>query len=208
MNEDILQQGLQLLLQLPKLEQRVSIHVLGWQKDLFILTNLPYISEKPVKLKSDDNCIIRFLRGDDAYGFQTSIISMQFFPASLIFFKYPEHVGKIPFRKSKRFKLNIPAKLLDPQNVHRYDGEVCDISETGCRIKIAEISENFSAVGSRLYLTFNILEKSIETDCMLRNAQRIDDALYVGLEFSSISEANRETIVAFISMLSHVISCP
>ncbi len=177
MNEDILQQGLQLLLQLPKLEQRVSIHVLGWQKDLFILTNLPYISEKPVKLKSDDNCIIRFLRGDDAYGFQTSIISMQFFPASLIFFKYPEHVGKIPFRKSKRFKLNIPAKLLDPQNVHRYDGEVCDISETGCRIKIAEISENFSAVGSRLYLTFNILEKSIETDCMLRNAQRIDDAL-------------------------------
>ena len=170
--------------------------------------NVLYINEKPVKLKSDDNYIIRFLRGDDAYGFQTSIISMQFFPASLIFFKYPEHVDKIPFRKSKRFKLNIPAKLLNPQNVHKYDGEVCDISETGCRIKIAEISEDFPAVGSRLYLTFNILEKSIETDCILRNARGMDDALYAGLEFSSISQANRETIVAFIGMLSHVISSP
>jgi hypothetical protein len=95
MIDTICHPGLQLLLQLPKLEQRVSIFVLGWQKDLFLLTNLPYLNEKPVKLKSEDNCIIRFLKGDDAYGFQTSIISVQFFPAPLIFFKYPAHVDKI-----------------------------------------------------------------------------------------------------------------
>ena len=94
--------GLQLLLQLPKLEQRVSIFVLGWQKDLFLLTNLPYLNEKPVKLKSEDNCIIRFLKGDDAYGFQTSIISVQFFPAPLIFFKYPATCRQNTFPKVEK----------------------------------------------------------------------------------------------------------
>ena len=206
MIDDICHPGLQLLLQLPKLEQRVSIFVLGWQKDLFLLTNLPYLNEKPVKLKSEDNCIIRFLKGDDAYGFQTSIISVQFFPAPLIFFKYPAHVDKIPFRKSKRFKLNIPAKLLNPLDVQTYDAEVSDISESGCRIRIMDMEEDFFAAGSRLYLTFNILEKGVEADCVLRNARKLDDALFLGMEFSSISKTNQDTIAAFIEMLTRVIS--
>jgi c-di-GMP-binding flagellar brake protein YcgR len=208
MSDEVLNQGLQLLLQLPKLDRRVSIYVLGWQKDSFILTNLPYINEKPVKLKSDDNCIIRFLRGDDAFGFQTSIISVQFFPAPLIFFKYPQLVDKIPFRKSKRFKLNIPAKLLNPEDIQRYDCEVGDISETGCRIKLPEMDEDLFPTGSRLYITFNVLEKGVEADCILRNARKMDDALYLGLEFSSISQSNRDVVISFIDMLSRVVSSP
>ncbi|HMK56888.1 MAG TPA: flagellar brake protein [Dissulfurispiraceae bacterium] len=208
MSEDIFQPGQQLLLQLPKLDRRVGLYVIGWQKDQFFITNLPYVDEKPLKLKSEDNCIVRFLKGDDAYGFQTSIISVQFFPAPLIFFKYPGHVDKIPFRKSRRFKLNIPAKLLNPVDVQTYDAEVCDISETGCRIKLSEMEEDFFAVGSRMFLTFHILEKGVEADCILRNARKTDGSLYVGLEFSSISQSYRDAIASFIDMISRVISSP
>jgi c-di-GMP-binding flagellar brake protein YcgR len=204
MNGEILHPGLPLLLQIPKLDRRVNIFVVGWQKDAFLLTNLPYINEKPVKLKSEDNCIIRFLKGDDAYGFQTSIISVQFFPAPLIFFKYPVNVDKIPFRKSKRFKLNINAKLLNPQEVHTFNVEVSDISETGCRLRVTNQDEESFPVGTRYYLTFNILEKGIEADCVLRNVRKLDDALYLGMEFSTISKSNQETIAAFINMLTRV----
>jgi len=203
-SSDLFKPGLPLLLQLPKLEQRVGIYVLGWQKDFFLLTNLPYLNEKPVKLKSEDVCIIRFLRDDDAFGFQTSIISVQFFPAPLIFFKYPTGIDKTPFRKSKRFRLNIPAKLLNPQNVMTYDVELCDVSETGCRVKLPNMDEDAFPVGTRLYLTFNILEKGIEADCVLRNVRRMEDSLYLGMEFSDISQGNRETIAAFIEMLSRM----
>ncbi|HMK59979.1 MAG TPA: flagellar brake protein [Dissulfurispiraceae bacterium] len=208
MSEDILQQGQQLLLQLPKLDRRVGLYVIGWHKDQFVITNLPYVDEKPLKLKTEDNYIIRFLKGDDAYGFQTSIISVQFFPAPLIFFRYPVHVDKIPFRKSRRFRLNIPAKLLNPADVQTYDAEVSDISETGCRIKLAEMDEDFFSVGSRLFLTFHILEKGVEADCILRNARKIDSSLYLGLEFASISQSYRDAIISFIDMLSKAISAP
>ncbi len=208
MSDELFNHSLPLLLQVPKLDRRVNISVIGWQKDLFLLTNLPYINEKPVKLKVEDNCIIRFLRGDDAYGFQTSIISVQFFPAPLIFFKYPLNIDKTPFRKSKRFRLNIAAKLLNPQDVHNYDVEIADISETGCRVKVNNGEEVAPPAGTRFYLTFNILEKGIEADCILRNVRSLDDALFLGMEFTSISKTNRETIAAFIEMLSRVISNP
>ncbi len=208
MSNELFNHSLPLLLQVPKLDRRVNISVIGWQKDLFLLTNLPYINEKPVKLKVEDNCIIRFLRGDDAYGFQTSIISVQFFPAPLIFFKYPLNIDKTPFRRSKRFRLNIAAKLLNPQDVHNYDVEIADISETGCRVKVNNLEEEAPPAGTRFYLTFNILEKGIEADCILRNVRRLDDALFLGMEFTSISKTNRETIAAFIEMLSRVITNP
>ncbi len=206
MSSELFNPGLPLLLQVPKLEERVGIYVLGWQKDLFLLTNLPYLNDKPLKLKSEDSCIVRFLKGDDAYGFQASIISVQFFPAPLIFFKYPHNINKTSFRKSKRFKLNIAGKLLNPQDVLNYDVELCDVSESGCRLKIKGEEEETFAVGARFYLTFNILERSVEADCILRNTRKMEDSLFLGMEFSEISSGHEETITAFIDMLSRVIS--
>jgi c-di-GMP-binding flagellar brake protein YcgR len=208
MNEDLFYPGLPLLLQLPKLEQRVHIAVVGWQFEQFLLTNLPYINKRPVKLKNDDNCIIRFLKGDDAYGFQTSIISVQFFPAPLIFFNYPLTADKMPFRKSKRFRLSIPAKLLNSPTVQKFDVDISDISDTGCQIRITDIGEDAFTLGTRLYLTFNILEKAIEADCLLRNVRQADHFLLLGMEFANLSTANKDLIAAFIDMISKVSGTP
>jgi c-di-GMP-binding flagellar brake protein YcgR len=196
--------GLPLLLQLPKIEQRMHIYVIGWQTELFLLTNMPYVNERPAKLKSDENCIIRFLKGDDAYGFQTSVVSVQFFPAPLIFFKYPATVDIMPFRKSKRFRLSIPAKILNPATVHKFDVNISDISATGCQLMLPKRPESAFEPGTKFYLTFNILEKAIEADCVLRNVRQIDETLVLGLEFSSISTANKDLIGAFIEMISRV----
>jgi c-di-GMP-binding flagellar brake protein YcgR len=196
--------GLPLLLQLPKLEQRVHIRVLGWQAEMFLLTNLPYINERPIKLKSEDNCIIRFLKGDDAYGFGTSVISMQFFPAPLMFFKYPTSVDVMPFRKSKRFRLNIPAKILNPATVHKIDVIISDISSTGCQLALTGQPDFEFASGGKFYLTFNILEKGMEADCIVRNIRQTDDTVLIGMEFSNISASNRNLIGAFIEMISNV----
>lgn len=208
MNEELFQPGLSLLLQLPKLEKRVHIFVVGWQTEQFLLTNLPYLNERPIKLKNDDNCIIRFLKGDDAYGFQTSIISVQFFPAPLIFFKYPMSVDKMPFRKSKRFRLSISAKLLNPESVQKFDVDISDISDSGCQLRVTNVGEDAFVLGSRLYLTFNILEKGIEADCVLRNVRPADNSLVLGLQFLNLSPANKELICAFIDMISKVSNTP
>jgi c-di-GMP-binding flagellar brake protein YcgR len=208
MNEELFQPGLSLLLQLPKLEQRVHIFVVGWQTEQFLLTNMPYLNERPIKLKNDDNCIIRFLKGDDAYGFQTSIISVQFFPAPLIFFKYPMSVDKMPFRKSKRFRLSIAAKLLNPESVQKFDVDISDISDSGCQLRVTNVGEDTFVLGSRLYLTFNILEKGIEADCVLRNVRPADNSLVLGLQFINLSPSSKDLICAFIDMISKVSNTP
>jgi c-di-GMP-binding flagellar brake protein YcgR len=196
--------GLPLLLQLPKIEQRMHIHVIGWQTELFLLTNMPYVNERPVKLKTDEHCIIRFLKGDDAYGFETSVISVQFFPAPLIFFKYPSTVDIMAFRKSKRFRLSIPAKILNPVTVHKFDVNISDISSTGCQVTLPGRPDLVFEPGTKFYLTFNILEKGIEADCLLRNVRQIDETLVLGMEFSNISPASKDLILAFIDMISRV----
>jgi c-di-GMP-binding flagellar brake protein YcgR len=204
MSKVLFNPGLPLLLQLPKLEQRMPIFVIGWQTELFLLTNLPYVNERPLNLRADDNCIIRFLNNDNAYGFQTSVISVQFFPAPLVFFKYPAEVNKMPFRKSKRFKMSIPAKILNPMTVQKIDATICDISDTGCRLEIKNLPEHIFEPGHRFYLTFNILEKSIESDCVLRNIRNIDESLLLGFEFVNMSPANKDMICSFIEMISKV----
>ena len=204
MSEVLFYPGLPLLLQIPWIEQRISIFVVGWQTELFLLTNMPYLNERPVKLKVDERCIIRFLKGDDAYGFQTSIVSVQFFPAPLIFFKYPSKVDKMPFRKSKRFRLSIPAIILNPQTVQKYDVSVSDISSTGCQIVFKDAPETALELGSRFFLTFNILEKGIEADCILRNCRPSEGVFVLGMEFTNISPSNKDAIDAFIDMISKV----
>jgi c-di-GMP-binding flagellar brake protein YcgR len=204
MSKALFYPGLPLLLQLPKIEQRLHIHVVGWQTELFLLTNLPYVNERPVKLRSDENCIIRFLKGDDAYGFQTAVISVQFFPAPLIFFKYPVSVDIMPFRKSKRFRLSIPAKILNPLTVQKFDVNISDISSTGCRLAMTGNPGFTFEVGSRYYLTFNILEKGIEADCVLRNIRQSDETLLLGMEFQNMAPANKDLIGAFIEMISRM----
>jgi hypothetical protein len=53
--------------------------------DVFLLQTF-LCQRKTGQAQTDETCIIRFLKDDDAYGFQTSVISVQFFPAPLIFF--------------------------------------------------------------------------------------------------------------------------
>jgi c-di-GMP-binding flagellar brake protein YcgR len=208
MSEVLFYPGLPLLLQIPFIEQRINIFVIGWQTELFLLTNMPYLNERPIKLKSDENCIIRFLKGDDAYGFQTSVVSIQFFPAPLIFFKYPVTVNKMPFRKSKRFRLSIPAKILNPQTVQTFDATITDISSTGCQIAVKSGIENKFELGERFFLTLNILEKGIEADCIMRNLRQSEENFLFGMEFASISPASKDLINAFIDMISKVTSTP
>jgi c-di-GMP-binding flagellar brake protein YcgR len=204
MSKTLFHPGLPLLLQLPKLEDRVHIQVIGWQAGQFLLTNLPYINERPIKLKSDENCIIRFLKGDDAYGFQTSVISVQFFPAPLIFFKDPASVDKMPFRKSKRFRLSIEAKILNPSTIEKLDVTILDISATGCKLSLPNRPDYGFEIGGMFYLTFNILEKAMQADCILRNISEAGDSLLLGMQFSNISIATKNLIEAFIDMISKV----
>ena len=76
----------------------------------FVLATSPHL--RKVELCSKDDCVIRFLKEGSAFGFQTAMLIKQQYPLPMIFLKYPEDVRSMPFRKTKRVKTNIQAKLL------------------------------------------------------------------------------------------------
>lgn len=184
-------------------EDKVLITLIGWDERAFLLVKNPLL--KSFRLTSNDDCVIRFVKDGIAYGFKTNMLSMQYSPVPMIFFKYPENIKSMPFRKSKRVKTNIPAKVLKREEGNQFttiDTKVIDLSETGCLIET--ISNNTTDSIDRddnFFVNFLIFDKSIELDCLIKNVRQKDNLTLFGLEFMSISDSVRENIASFINMI-------
>jgi len=193
--------GLPLSLEIPKEKGCVRIHVVGWEQSQYFIAKLPSSRQKPVKLKSKDRCLIRFLKDDTAFGFETEVISIQFYPVSLVFFKYPEEIETVAFRVCKRFKTNIPAKLLDSKQVTVTQVVIEDISEKGCLLKVlADEKVNFAA-DTIHHLTFRVLETTLENiNCLIKNQHTRNNYQMLGVEFCESPEKQLATLQSFICL--------
>jgi c-di-GMP-binding flagellar brake protein YcgR len=203
MLDDKFHVGLKLWLELNNGADKMSMSLVGWDKGTFILAKSTQL--KSFKIASDDDCVIRFVKDGVAYGFQTNMLSMQYHPTPLIFLKYPQDIKSMSFRKSSRIKTNIPARFLKEKGSGEFittDARVVDLSETGCRIEVLE--ENFEAIelNKSCYLTFLVLDKSIELDSVARNALKKDGKYLLGVEFGALGAGVRETLSSFIAMFN------
>ncbi|MGO9015387.1 MAG: PilZ domain-containing protein [Dissulfurispiraceae bacterium] len=203
MTDDNFHVGLKLSLEVNKSYDRIDMFVAGWVRGAFVLATSPHL--RKVELCSKDDCVIRFLKEGSAFGFQTAMLIKQQYPLPMIFLKYPEDVRSMPFRKTKRVKTNIQAKLLKQKGEKEFitdDARIVDISETGCLLEISESKFNQTEVNSNYFLTFMILDKSLEIDCVVRG-NRISKGNYLlGSEFSDLSDDTRELLKSFVSMFT------
>lgn len=197
--------GMPLSVEIAKNRSCVTTRLIGWEKDAYIIMRYPYLNEKPVNLKSKTNCIVRFVKDGIAYGFTSEVLSLQFHPAPLIFLKYPANIESMPFRGSKRFKTIISAKLkvLQKDKPILADATIIDISDSGCGINIPSDKNTGFETGNRCYLTFMIMDKGVEVDCIIKNFNEIKGNYVVGLEFVNVSPSNKEVISFYLAMLKN-----
>ncbi len=184
-------------------DDKMLITLVGWDERVFLLAKNPLL--KSMKLTSSDDCVIRYVKDGIAYGFKTNMLSMQYSPLPMIFFKYPDNIKSMPFRKSKRVKTNIPARLLKKEEGNQFttlDARLIDLSETGCLVEASSdgVKEGLDK-NDTFFVNFKIFDRSIELDCIVKNIRQIDDTIHFGSEFVTISEGIRETIGSFISMI-------
>jgi c-di-GMP-binding flagellar brake protein YcgR len=191
----------QALLLASKRHNNIWTHLIGWEDNSFIIAQMPYIEGKPIDLNVNDNCMVRFIKDDNAFGFETEVIHVQYHPSPLLFFKYPSVIKKLPFRKHKRLKVNIPARLY-------YDGGpavealVADISEGGCLLKV--LTDNVKEFGAdkNRRLTFSILNTTLERlDISVKNTHIHENMEMLGVEFNNISPENLKIIKSFLDIL-------
>lgn len=203
MLDDKFHVGLKLWLELNNGADKMPMSLVGWDNGTFILSKSTQL--KSLKIASDDDCVIRFVKDGVAYGFQTNMLSMQYHPTPLIFLKYPQDIKSMSFRKASRIKTNIPARFLKDKGSGEFiaaDARVVDLSETGCRIEVLEENFEVSDLNKSCYLTFLVLDKSIEMDCVAKNAQKKDSRYLLGVEFETLGNGVRETLSSFIGMFN------
>ncbi len=212
MEKDIFSAGLNLSFAIDGRNERVWATLMGWKKNTFFMTELPYIDGAPLKLFSGDKCLVRFIKDGDAHGFETEVLSIQYHPIPLIFFKYPVIVEELAIRKHKRFSTNIPAKIVFTDTL-RIDVTITNISECGCLMKTSiptdvehAIRKEFAALKRNCQLTFNVLGIALENiECVIKNMRNIRKAekyLLFGAKFSDITPENNEHINSLISMFA------
>ncbi|MBI5098332.1 MAG: flagellar brake protein [Nitrospirae bacterium] len=184
-----------------KKHKDVWTNLTGWEANTCLIAQLPYTGGAPIDLFSRDKCTIRFINDDNAFGFETKVIHVQYHPIPLLFLRYPSVIKKLPFRRHKRLKVNIPAKLY-------YDGElavealVADISEGGCLLKVLSINAKEFSADKNCRLTFSILDTALERlETSVKNIHIHENMKMLGVEFNNISPENLKIIKSFLDIL-------
>jgi c-di-GMP-binding flagellar brake protein YcgR len=203
MDNDIFSVGLPLYLQVIKMKygERYPTTLVGWEKDSFFIARVPYSGGKPLQVSKNDGCIVRFMKEGEVYGFQTEVLSYQFYPVPLVFFKYPQNIEFIEIRKSKRYKANIPLKLMHLKSKKSREARIVDLSETGCMVKSDSSAADTYEFGDTFYITFNVMDKTLELDCGLRNFRSEDKERSLGMEFLNMTPEKGEVIRSIIEIL-------
>jgi|SRR5208337_1573310 len=195
--------GLKLSLAVNNSENRISMSLSGWVEETFILaTGSPL---RNIELTSSDDCIIRYVKEGVAFGFQTSMLLRQQHPLPIIFFKYPEVITSMPFRKTLRVKTNIRAKMKAQTGEKNFiidDAKIMDLSETGCLLEIPSSGSEETRRSTKFCLTFMMLDKSLEIDCYTKGVRKRNDKHYLGSEFVNLDQATQEILKSFVSMFA------
>lgn len=179
----------------------LTTQVRGWDEGAFILTRGACMEGKPAPLYSHDKCNMRFLRHGIAYGFQTEILSIQFFPSPLIFLKYPKNIESMKLRQFDRIRTKIPAQLSDLKGAFTTETTILDISEGGCGAKVHFCEGLELSPEEAVIMNFTVMETKMKVRCQIRKIKKTEEAYILGLEFIGISAAEKETLNSAINFL-------
>jgi len=192
--------GLPLLLA-SKRHNSIWTHLIGWENNSSIIAQMPYIEGKPIDLNINDNCMVRFIKDDHAFGFETEVMHVQYHPMPLLFFKYPSVIKKLSFRKYRRFRVNIPGKLYCDEG-GAVDTIISDISEGGCLLKVLTDQDREFEADRKYRLTFSILNTVMEgMDIKVKHTNIHEKIRMLGIEFNNIGPGNMKIIKSFLDIL-------
>jgi HD-GYP domain-containing protein (c-di-GMP phosphodiesterase class II) len=107
--------------------------------------------------------------------------------------------AKTKMRKTDRLMAEIPAKLLDMENLSTADCVLINISENGCLLKTLVKNNRELIVNRDYHLTLRILDKTLENiAATVRNSQIRDDVQMVGMQFIDISPDQQKHITLYL----------
>lgn len=205
MNDDIFEVGLPISIE-TDYKYYLTTNLLGWQRDVFLITD--YVSSTGIggHLKINDRCKMRFLKEGIAYGFETKIISISAHPFPVMFLAYPKDIEQFAIRKFNRIKSNFQAHLLDERGTYIADATITNISAGGCGLNVSAREAGGLRYQNNYQVKFSVLETDMCLGCSIRKMRTVRETSCLGVEFSNISQADKEKIDLFLDICTNILT--
>lgn len=205
MDDDIFEVGLPISIE-TDYKYYLTTNLIGWQRDVFLITDFVPSAGKSGHLKINDRCKMRFLKDGIAYGFETKIISISAHPFPVMFLTYPGEIEHFAIRKFNRIKSNFQAHFLDERGTYIADATITNISAGGCGLNIPAQEAGELTSKNSYKIKFSILDTDMCLGCAIRKMRTVKGTSCLGVEFSNISPAEKEKINLFLDICTNILT--
>jgi len=152
------------------------------------------------KLFDGNNVLVRYLRQDMAYGFQSSILKSIVEPEQLLFIACPRVLQERTLRSVKRVDTYIVAKVaVQAQSVA---GTIVDMSAKGCRCIVPSHVEHTKQIelhnGDPVVIYAELDGEEVHLAGWIRNLMTYHGATKLGIEFDRLPQETREQLFRYL----------
>jgi len=162
----------------PSGQDRCKTAIRGWRNEGYVLLDLP--SSPPNTLARSASCVVRFVAGGQACGFESRVLNPGTRSAPYIQITWPQHIESVEFRRYQRVQIAITCRARDAQG-EESEGTIRDLSAGGCRIQL----DRKLPVGSAVHVSFRLPDGTQVDDapCVVRNCNLAEGGILHGCQF-------------------------
>lgn len=192
--------GLDVMVQLEQLPQRLRSSVIGLEAGKYIIVRSPNTSSFNRRMRVGMKMKVTYLYDGNAFGFQSTVLSHIQTPGNLIFLQYPDRVERIELRREHRLTCYLPAMVM--AEGLECKGFITNISPGGCQFsgRTDDLKDFVLSEGSELQIDFQFIglrgDQSLHG--IVRNLQQNPEITGLGLQFKDIDPAVEEKIRDYV----------
>ncbi len=190
-------------------DSRYMVKVVGYVPGISLMVSTPSTHGKPLLLRDGQLMTVRLLSGNNAYGFESTILRTSLRPFPYLHLAYPKEFESMVVRKAPRARVRVIASAINENQAAAqkdpYSIIIADLSINGAML---ESGMPMGEVGDRLKIRAKLavadVEGYLQTTGTLRNIRERrpaegEAAVYChGLEFEPLESAERLLLHGFV----------
>ncbi len=205
--------GSELIAEVPRMNLRLKIALLGMEKGHFLITKLfpqDLVGTFRNEAIRDSEMKMSFLHGDTVYGFETQVLNIVTHPTRMFFLAYPKKIEELRTRTNTRYECILPAVTMIGNEI--VSMVIVDISKQGCQGIIRttpgkdEPARRLFSVDKRLDLKVQFPGNEYKSNIVgkIRTIATDADKIMLGIQFEEMAPLVGTDFHNFISLVTEI----
>ncbi|MDH3359544.1 MAG: flagellar brake protein [Desulfobulbaceae bacterium] len=194
--------GAEVVIQATEQGLRFNTTFIGLIKGRYLLVNRPE-SQKNIALSANDQLAVRYIAGNQVFGFISTLATITTNPFPIMFIDLPECYETLNLRKDDRIQCFQPAILYKESLEEK--GKLTDISKSGCRIIINKQNDNSPfanlKANNEIFCSLQLpdIENNLYTKGIIRVSESLKTKTKLGIQFLNPEKDVQDAIARYVA---------